>query len=111
MDRGEAATAGDVGGKRVAEIFQDDVVGNIDVEESAVRALPCTHRPTPKEVDDHHVCHALYRNWCPICVGARGREDAHTRSRTNCGEKPIIDKKYKQLGTDMDEDASEKGER
>ena len=57
-DRGGAATAGDVGGKRVAENFLDDVVENIDVEETVVRALPSTHRPTPKEVDDHYVSHS-----------------------------------------------------
>ena len=89
-NRGGAAAAGDVGSEHVADNFQDDVVENADVEEAVVRALPSPHRPTAKEVDDHYVSPLPYRNWCPICVGTRGREDAHTRSRTICGGKPII---------------------
>ena len=73
--------AGDVSGEHVADNFQDDVVENIDVEEAVVRALPRPRRPTLKEVDDHYVSHLPYRNWCPICVGTKGREDAHTRSK------------------------------
>ena len=56
-----AATAGDVGGKRVAENLQDDVMEKIDVEETVVRAFPSSLRPTPKEVDDHYVSHLPYR--------------------------------------------------
>ena len=50
-DRGGGAdAAGDVGSEHVADNFQDDVVENADVEETVVRALPSSHRPTPKEV-------------------------------------------------------------
>ena len=36
--------------------------------------------PTPEEVDRHYVMgHLPYRSWCPICVGAQGRESAHRR--------------------------------
>ena len=52
-------------------------------------------------------CHLHCRNWCPIRVGAGGREDTHMRSRTQCGGKPIIVTDYKLLGTDIDEDADE----
>ena len=36
--------------------------------------------PTPEEVDRHFVMgHMPYRDWCPICVKAQGRETAHRK--------------------------------
>ena len=36
-----------------------------------------TARPLAKEVDRHNIVHMPYRNWCPICGRAKGKEDAH----------------------------------
>ena len=34
--------------------------------------------PSKKEVEEHYLQgHALYRNWCPICIKARGKEREH----------------------------------
>ena len=33
--------------------------------------------PHPREVAIHNRSHNPYRSWCPICVAAAGREDAH----------------------------------
>ena len=75
--RGGADAAGDVGGEHVADNFQDDVVENIDVEEAVVRALPSSHRPTPKEVDDHYVSHPIQELVSDLCWRQRQRRCAY----------------------------------
>ena len=37
-------------------------------------------KPTQEEVDDHELTHLPYRNWCPVCVRAKGRELDHRKS-------------------------------
>ena len=37
--------------------------------------------PSKADVEAHNLTHATYRNWCPVCVKARGREDAHARAK------------------------------
>ncbi len=37
-------------------------------------------RPMKQEVDDHELTHVPYRNWCPICVRAKGKELDHRKS-------------------------------
>ena len=41
--------------------------------------LPTPSLPSAKEVAEHNLTHVPYRNWCPVCVAAAGREDAHRR--------------------------------
>ena len=36
-------------------------------------------RPSAEDVDRHDAIHVPYRNLCPICVAARGKEDPHRR--------------------------------
>ena len=36
-------------------------------------------RPSAEDVEKHDATHVPYRNWCPICVAARGKEDPHRR--------------------------------
>ena len=36
--------------------------------------------PTQAEVDEHYAMgHTIFRNWCPICVRAYGKEMDHRR--------------------------------
>ena len=44
------------------------------------------HRPSAEDVEAHSTTHVPYRNWCPICVRARGKEDPHQRQT---GEKRL----------------------
>ena len=37
--------------------------------------------PTTKEREDHNATHRPFRSWCPICVNAKGREEAHRKGR------------------------------
>ena len=52
-----------------------------EVEDGVRR--PTTKRramePTAAEIEEHNITHLPYRNWCPVCVKARGKEDAHRR--------------------------------
>ena len=36
--------------------------------------------PTPEEVEEHYRFHLPYRNWCPVCVRAKGRDMDHNPS-------------------------------
>ena len=45
-----------------------------------VRRMIDPRRPTKQEVDDHELTHVPYRNWCPICVRAKGKELDHRKS-------------------------------
>ena len=51
-------------------------------DERVVMDLVDPRRPTAKEVEEHERFHLPYRNWCPICVQAKGR-DADHRKCTN----------------------------
>ena len=49
-----------------------------------MRRILDPREPTENEVKEHQeMNHAVYRNWCPICVRASGKEMPHKR----CGEK------------------------
>ena len=37
--------------------------------------------PPTKEREDHNATHIPFRSWCPICVKAKGREEAHRNGR------------------------------
>ena len=37
-------------------------------------------RPTEHEVEEHNLTHVPYRNWCPICVRAKGKDLDHRKS-------------------------------
>ena len=50
----------------------------MDEESEVLRRITDPRMPTQKEKDDHYFMgHAVYRNWCPICVQSRGREMGH----------------------------------
>ena len=36
-------------------------------------------RPTEKEVELHNLTHLPYRNWCPICISAKGKDLDHRK--------------------------------
>ena len=46
-------------------------------EEAPVKRPANPSDPTPEEKEKHNCTHLPNRPWCPICVKARGREDAH----------------------------------
>ena len=54
-------------------------------------------RPTDKEVEEHNVPHLPHRSWCPVCVKARGKGEAHKKVREQ-GEVPTVSMDYKSFG-------------
>ena len=95
VSSGSAEEGGDVEGSReglgeeeeeveVDEEFKAIVVETMGSEEEGgvVKRLidPCA--PSPKEINDHFMRgHLPYRNWCPVCVQAQGRDDDHQRDQ------------------------------
>ena len=49
-------------------------------EEGRVKRMIDPRRPTEQEVEDHNRTHLPYRNWCPHCVQARGKDLDHRKS-------------------------------
>ena len=61
----------------VDEEFKAIVVENVKSEEDGgeVKRLLNPEAPSQLEVDEHFVRgHIPYRNWCPVCVQAQGRD-------------------------------------
>ena len=51
-------------------------------ENEFVRKLRDPRLPTQEEVDEHYVRgHIPYRDWCPICVQAKGKGQYHYRDK------------------------------
>ena len=65
----------------------EGVVDVVDGEEETIaetgeciaipKALPSPKLPSRAEVEHHNLTHIPYRSWCPICVAARRKKNAH----------------------------------
>ena len=51
-----------------------------DKGDKCVKRMLDPKLPTGEEVEDHYRFHIPYRNWCPICVQAKGRDLDHNPS-------------------------------
>ena len=73
-------------------------------EEAPVKRLANPSDPTPEEKEKHMTCHIPYRGWCPICVKARGREDAHYKQTKEQKEQglPRVAMDYAETGEKAD---------
>ena len=74
---------------------EEGIKGDLGVEGSIVRerySLPKEGEfvrkmldpslPTQKEVDEHYAMgHLPYRNWCPVCIRAKGRDMDHPSNK------------------------------
>ena len=60
-----------------------DVVPDFRCGECNGERVPKTLRspikPSAEAIAAHYTTHLPYRNWCPVCVKAKGKEDAHRR--------------------------------
>ena len=62
------------------------------------KCSPC--KPNSTEVAKHDKTHLPYRSWCPVCVRAKGKEDAHPREKKGKDEAtgfPVISMDYELL--------------
>ena len=39
-------------------------------------------QPTPQQIAEHNLTHLPYRNWCPICVQGKGRQDNYKKQQS-----------------------------
>ncbi len=60
-------------------------------EPCEARAPKHLNEPIKPSAEDHYLTHLPYRNWCPICVKARGREDPHWRKSSKKREETAED--------------------
>ena len=51
-----------------------------DERKENIRKMLDPRRPAKQEVEDHELFHLPYRNWCPDCVRAKGKELDHRKS-------------------------------
>ena len=51
------------------------------------KAVQAPKQSTPQEILEHNLTHLPYRNWCPICVQARSRQNNHPKQHSKL---PII---------------------
>ena len=49
-----------------------------DVER--LKSILNPRKPSEKEVEDHNRTHLPYRNWCPLCVRAKGKDMDHRKA-------------------------------
>ena len=95
---------------------QEDKEDSDDDQEDDIKCEPCGEAPvvvakspgSPSHEDRerHNATHLPYRNWCPICVQARGREDDHRRAKEKDeGTVPTIVMDYKCFGQDEEDES------
>ena len=51
-------------------------------EARRARGRPQPTQPTKQEMDEHSLTHTPYRSWCPICVRAKGKQDAYKQQQS-----------------------------
>ena len=83
----ETLGEGGFNGSRIATVLQKNGEAEAEEEEEeeddeVVEAAPIRRPrnpadPTPAEREEHNATHRPFRPWCPVCVKAGGREDAH----------------------------------
>ena len=75
VDEEEVRSKGAMG-ERVRAERNDDMI----------KSMADPRKPTQKEVEAHEITHLPYRNWCPVCVKAKGKDLDHRRDvRENRG--------------------------
>ena len=58
------------------------------------RPLPSPKLPSQSEVEFHNLTHVPYRSWCPFCVAARRKNDAHRSQDGEDREVPLLCSDY-----------------
>ena len=69
-------------------------------EARRARGIPQPTQPTKQEMAEHALTHMPYRSWCPICVKAKGKQDAYKQQQSN---QPVIQIDFAYLKTSEDE--------
>ena len=85
---------------------QDEQEGDEQHEVAPIVIVRDPGAPTPEEKVAHECTHLPHRSWCPVCVKARGKEDAHYSKKNGKAipGKPVVSSDYKSFGQDIDKD-------
>ena len=81
-ERGCSAVDEEVTEEATEEVEEKEIkVEEREEEEGKEARRPNTLRdpgaPTPREIEEHNVCHIPYRSWCPSCVSGKARDKPH----------------------------------
>ena len=68
------------------------------------KGLPSPVLPSKAEVEAHNLTHIPYRNWCPVCVAARRKNNPHYANREEKRAVPLLVADYCFPGEAGDED-------
>jgi hypothetical protein len=68
-----------------------DEIQNDEVTQAPIKVAKDPGAPTPEEIAEHDPTHLPYRSWCPVCVEACGKEDAHySKKGTEEDGRPVV---------------------
>ena len=74
---------GDGAARAAPEFLEVEADGDFLCQPCAGERVPKTLRspvkPSAEVIAEHYTTHLPYRNWCPVCAKAQGREDPHRR--------------------------------
>ena len=64
-------------------------------DEPKIRTKKSPAKPSKEDIERHNACgHLPYRDWCPICVQGRGKEDGHARQAADQSDLPLFECDY-----------------
>ena len=94
---------------RAPEATSADAGGDPDTESPDVKLRPALPVPTQQERDEHRASgHAIYRPWCPPCVGGRGRSEKHETIDAESKLLPTVGSDYTFLAEKKEDIKAEK---
>ena len=79
----------------------NDVIEADSKESALVKIARDPGNPTARGREDHCATHVPYRSWCPICVKAKGKEEAHRNREAERSCKATISLDYKAFGQEV----------
>ena len=68
-------------------------------EAHRARGLRQPQQPTPQQIAEHNLTHLPYRNWCPICVQGKGRQDNYKKQQSR---QPVIQVDFAYIKSQQD---------
>ena len=68
-------------------------------EAHRARGLRQPQHPTPQQIAEHNLTHLPYRNWCPICVQGKGRQDNYKKQQSR---QPVIQVDFAYIKSQQD---------
>ena len=93
----------------VPEAKSADADHDPDCETPQVKTRPVPPAPSDKEREEHNCSgHAVYRPWCPPCVGGRGRSEKHETVNAESRDLPTVGSDYTYLAEKQQDVIDEK---